>query len=200
MSIEESFRSRMSRSDSDGPLDKRSRQGVRKRLVLVGGLVALAGVALFRVGDGDPKAPDEDSHGASYTPSAPELDHPTLQAEELRAAGIPPGSVRRIEQHLISLNAALARLSAVHQDYHAAGSDGEREAIQARARPLHLAVDRAEDAIHAELTGQELVRFHDYLWPRIAAAGLPSEAEHHEQGGIRSGVVRGFDHPAEVAQ
>lgn len=136
----------MTQSSTEGPSRPSGSAGVRKRLVLFSVLVALAVVALVRLSGRDPKAHDEASHADTYSPSAPDLDQSIPQAADLRAAGITAGSVRRIEQQLASLNTALARLSAVHRDYHAAGSDAEREAIQARARPLHHAVDRAEDA------------------------------------------------------
>ena len=119
---------------------------------------------------------------------------PIVTADALTAIGFKPQTIERIDLQIRSLNASLVRLSAAHRAYHVAHSAAERDYIQARARPLHVAVDRSEDAVHDLLTPAELERFHAYLWPRLAAAGLPREEEHHADGGVRSGVVRGIDH------
>ena len=119
---------------------------------------------------------------------------PIVTADGLTAIGFGPRTLRRVDPQIRSLNASLVRLAAAHRAYHLAHSAAERDGIQARARPLHIAVDRSEDALHELLTPDELERFHTFLWPRIAAAGLPREEQHHAQGGVRSGVVRGIDH------
>ena len=119
---------------------------------------------------------------------------PIVTADGLTAIGFGPQTIKRIDSQIHSLNASLVRLAAAHRAYHVAHSAAERDYIQAHARALHFAVDRSEDSLHELLTPAELERFHAYLWPRLAAAGLPHEEEHHAEGGVRSGVVRGIDH------
>lgn len=168
--------------------------------MLAGALLAVGALAvLIRLGTvSEPEDVPDTRHVAAYIPSAATGIEPILRVEDLAAAGISVTTRHRITHQVAALNTLLMRLAVVHRDYHASSSTGERNAIEAHARTLHLAVDRAENALHHELSPRELEWFHAYFWPRIATAGLPHEREHHERGGIRSGVVRGFDHQAET--
>ena len=160
-------------------------------------LATLTGLAVIAYAHRERQSADRANaydHSAEFAEVDTAGIEPVVTAEGLASIGFGPRTVSRIESQTRSLNAALVRLAAAHRAYHLAHSAAERDGIQARARPLHIAVDRSEDALHELLTPEELERFHTFLWPRIAAAGLPREEQHHAEGGVRSGVVRGIDH------
>ena len=170
----------------------------RWRWVSVALATAALSVVVVTIQDRNP-SPDRELdslHSPRYAGPTPDTED-VLTIEDLVPTGIDLHTVDRVEPEIRALNDALKRLAAAHRDYHAAVSEAERLEIEGYSRSLHLAVDRSEHVLHEVLTRDELVRFHAALWPRLAAVGLTGEQQHHEDGGIGSGIVRGLDHTGE---